>query len=58
MKHLLLLQLPVFSHVVEGRPDLWVGSLLESQSISAASFLIATTCLENSKAEIADFITT
>lgn len=58
MKHLLLLQLPVFSHVVEGRSDLWVGSLLESQSISAASFLIATTCLENSKAEIAYFITT
>ena len=45
MKHLLLLQLPVFSHVVEGRPDIWVGSLLESQSISAASFLTATTCL-------------
>lgn len=58
MKHLLLLQLSVFSHVVEGRPDLWVGSLLESQSISAASFLTATTCLENSKADIAYFITT
>lgn len=58
MKHLLLLQLSVFSHVVEGRPDLWVGSLLESQSISAASFLTATTCLDSSKAEIVSFITT
>lgn len=58
MKHLLLLQLSVFSHVVEGRPDLWVGLLLESQSISAASFLTASTCLENSKAEIASFSTT
>lgn len=57
MKHLLLLKLSVFSHVVEERPDLWVGSLLESQSISTANFLTITTCLYNFMAGVVSFIT-
>lgn len=57
MKHLLLLQSPVFSLIVEGCPILWVSSLLESQSISAARFLTIATCLDNSMAEVVSFIT-
>ena len=57
MKHLLPLQLPVLSHVVEGRPILWASSLLESQSISAAIFLTVITCLDNFTAEVVSLVT-
>jgi len=39
MKHLLLLQLPVFSHVVEGRPDIWVAFAVGVSEYFRSKFL-------------------